>query len=396
MRLPSALLLSLFLLQPLSGIRAMAQTPATRSSALAAESSGNLDRALELWTAFVKAHPHNAEAWAHMGLIEAYSSHYDQAIAHDQKALALDPKQSDTRMNLGLAQFKSGHMADAITSFTPLLAAVPANSPEAQRLATLLAMAHYGLGQYDQAVPLLRRVTSLDPTNLPYRMLLDQSCLWARQYQCVLDVYKEILNLGADSAEADMLAGEAYDEMHNSDGAIRQFRAAIAKNPNQPMAHFALAYMLWRTKQFPEAEQEFSAELANFPAMAEALALLADCRIQLTHPAGAEALLRKALALNNNLERAHLDLGILLSDADDKSPATHELETAMHLDPNDVEAHWHLAKLYQATGRHDDAKRELVITQQLHKQANDTIFAHLHSAQDKGPDGNLIAPPPAQ
>ncbi len=88
-------------------------------------------------------------------------------------------------------------------------------------------------------------------------MLLAHSCLSAKQYQCVLDVYHEILLLNAESAEADMLAGEALDEMKNTAGAIEQFRAAVKADPREPNVHFGLGYLLWTQNQFDEAAKEF-------------------------------------------------------------------------------------------------------------------------------------------
>ena len=101
-----------------------------------------------------------------------------------------------------------------------LLKSEPASSPEAQRLTTLLGIAHYGLGEYAAAVPYLKTAAADDPQNLPFRLLLAHSCLSSQQFQCVLDVYHEILTLNAESAEADMLAGEALDEMKDNAGAI--------------------------------------------------------------------------------------------------------------------------------------------------------------------------------
>ena len=40
--------------------------------------------------------------------------------------------------------------------------------------------------------------------------------------------------MNAESAEADMLAGEALDEMNDHAGATQQFRAAVKANPQEP------------------------------------------------------------------------------------------------------------------------------------------------------------------
>src|SRR5207302_4982066 len=133
-----------------------------------------------------------------------------------------------------------------------------------------------------------------EPQNLPFRLMLAHSCLAAKQYQCVLDVYHEILMLNAESAEADMLAGEALDEMQDHAGATQQFRAAVKANPKEPNVHFGLGYLLWTQGQYEQATQEFQAELANVPDHLQALMYLADTNIKMDHLDIAGPLLKKA------------------------------------------------------------------------------------------------------
>ncbi len=212
-----------------------------------------------------KTQPSNAEAYAHLGFIEARQEHYKQAAPFYRKALALDPAMPGLRLNLGLALFKGGELNEAIQIFLPLLKSEPPSSPDAQRLTALVGIADYGIGQYAAAIPYLEAAAANDRQNLQFRLLLAQSCLFSRQFQCVLDTYHEILALNAESAEADMLAGEAEDEMHNPAAAIEQFRAAVKTDPREPNVHFGLGYLLWTQNQFEEAAEQFQAELANVP-----------------------------------------------------------------------------------------------------------------------------------
>lgn len=381
----SGLLLALLLWGGTPGICAQSASLHAAQDARAYEQSGDLQSASAAWHELLTAHPRNAEALAHLGMIAAHEEHYTEAIVFYRKSLAADPAQQGVRLNLGLAQFKSGALKDAVATFSELEKKLPAHSPETMRVTTLLAMAHYGLGEYGAAVPYLRKITEADPQNLPYRMLLDQSCLWSKQYKCVLDVYKEILSLNAESAEADMLAGEAYDEEHNIEDATRQFRAAAKLNPHQPLVHFGLGYLLWRQKQYAEAASEFATELDAMPQNADALALLGDCTMQMGHPDQAMPLLESAVHLNAQLERPHMDLALLYIEQKKNADALRELLESARIAPGDVEVHWHLARLYQSLGRRDEAKAEFAKTQSLHKAENDSIVAHMHAAQDKGP-----------
>ncbi|MFZ0747430.1 MAG: tetratricopeptide repeat protein [Terracidiphilus sp.] len=355
-----------------------------RQTAIVSEQKGDNTAAETAWRALLKVHPADAEAYAHLGLLAAREERYTEAVPLYRKALALNPKLPGVRLDLGLSEFKSGDLKAAIQTFTPLLKSEPAASPEALRLTTLIGLAHYGLGEYAAAVPFMKAATEHDPQNLPFRLVLAHSCLWAKQYQCVLDVYHQILMLNAESAEADMLAGEAYDEMKNDAGATQQFRAAVKADPRLPNVHFGLGYLLWRLMQYDEAAQQFKAELANDPEHAQALTYLADSEIRMNHPEAAPPLLEKAIRIDSSIALAHLDLGIVYDDGGRKVEALRELKTAEKLNPNDVNIHWRLARFYLAEGKKDEAKVEFDKTRNLQKAADETIFIKLKKAQDKG------------
>jgi tetratricopeptide (TPR) repeat protein len=354
-----------------------------RQAAIASEQQGRYLEAEAAWRAVLESQPTNAEAYAHLGLLEAQQGHYKEAVPLYRKAIELNPSMQGLQLNLGLSLFKSGAMKEAADTFAPMLKDQPPSSPEALRLTTLIGLAYYGSGDYAAAVPFLEQATAADPQNLPFRLALAHSCLWSKQYQCVLDVYHQILTLNAESAEADMLAGEALDEMKDKAGATQQFRAAVKADPKEPNVHFGLGYLLWGLLQLDEAAQEFQAELDNNPDHAQALTYLADCQMKLNKPGGAIALLERAIQIDPSIGLAHLDLGILLGNAGRTDEALRELKIAVNLNPDDESVHWQLARFYQATGRRDEAKAEFEKTKSLQKASDQTIMRKLHEAKAK-------------
>jgi tetratricopeptide (TPR) repeat protein len=372
-------------------------TPADtrRQAALALEQQGNLADAESAWQLLLKSHPTDAEAYAHLGFLEARQEHYKKAVSFYRKALALNPSMPGLRLNLGLSLFKGGELKEAIQVFQPLQKTESRNSPEALRLRTLIGLAHYGLGDYAAAIPYLKEATASDSQNLPFRLALAHSCLWSKQYQCVLDVYHEIVTLNAESAEADMLAGEAYDEMKNDAGAIEQFKAAVKADPKLPNVHFGYGYLLWRQLKYEEAESEFKAEIANTPEHASALAYLGDTEIHLGRPEDAPPFLLQAIQIEPTLALAHLDLGIVYSDQGRKDDALRELLVAAKLSPDDQNVHWRLGRFYQMVGKKVEAKAEFDKTRNLQKAADQTVFRELHQAQSKGPAPHQNAGSPA-
>jgi len=351
-----------------------------RHSAIALEQSGNDSDAEIAWRAVLRLRAANSEAYAHIGFLEARQQRYKDAVISYRKALALGPAIPGIHLNLGLALFKSAELKQAIQEFRPLLERQSRESPEGQRLVILIGMAHYGLREYGEASPYLKEAASQDHQNLQLRLALAHSCIWSEQYQCVLDAFHEILMLNAESAEADMLAGEALDEMKQYDDAILQFRAAVKVDPSEPDVHFGLGYLLWTQRQYEEAAREFQAELASNPKHVQALAYLADADMQLNHSELAVPLLETVQKLDPNLPLGHLDLGILYADAGRQLDALRELSVAAKLAPEDVNVHWRLGRLLRAMGKLDDAKSEFEKASNLNKATDDALLKKMNGA----------------
>lgn len=358
-----------------------------RQAALTLEEQGKTAEAEAAWKTYLKSHTGSPEPYAHIALLEARQEHYKEAIPLYRKALAMNPNVPGLRLNFGLALFKAGDMKAAIPEFVRSLKTTPADSPEAQRLNILIGMAHYGLAEYAQAIPYLKPATARDSQSLPLRLALAHSCLWSKQYQCVMDVYHEILELNSESAEADMIAGEALDEMKDSEGATKMFRAAIKANPKEANVHFGLGYLLWTQKNYPEAATELKAELENDPDHVQAMLYLADIDVKRNQPDNAKPLLERVVKLDPGLALAHLDLGILYSDGGLNDDALRELALAAKLDPNDVDVHWRLGRLYRTLGKKEEAKVEFDKASSLNKAANDDLLKKIANGSTRQREG---------
>jgi tetratricopeptide (TPR) repeat protein len=375
------------------------QTAATAASerqiAIGAERQGNYVEAETAWRAFLKVRPGSAEPYAHLGFLEARQERYKQAVPLYRKALALDPTMPGLRLNLGLSLFKSGAMKEAVQTLKPLLIERPLSASKEQQLNVLIGMSYYGLGEYESAIPYLKEATTHDTESLWLRMALAQSYLVSKQFPCVLDVYREIIALNAESAEADMLAGQALDEMRDHTGAIREFQAATKADPKMPNVHFALGYVLWAQNQIEEAAKEFSAELGNTPDHPQALIYLADVNIKLGDTAVALTLLEKAIRIDPRIALGHLDLGIVYASLGRRTEALREMKIAEEQSPNDQNVHWRLGRFYQEVGKKLEAKAEFDKTHNLQKTSDETVFKKLSEAQAKRQPADQVQSVPA-
>ena len=338
--------------------------------AFSLEREGKLAEAESAWSALAKQYPTSAEPLAHIGLIESKQEHYAEAIKFYKQAMALNPQMPGLQLNLGLAFFKAGDYKQAIAELDPLVKAQPDN----QQLVILVGMSHYGLEQFSEASPLLKQASDRDPANLTLLLTLAHSCLLSHQYPCVIDAYHRLVALNAESAEADMLVGEALDEMKDHEGAIREFRAAVATNPKEPNVHFGLGYLLWTKGHDPEAVQEFEAEIANDPRHVQAMLYLADTKIRMNKMDDARPLLEQIQKMDPDIAMQHLDLGIVYADEGRKQDARTEFETAVKIAPTNVNAHYRLARLYRTMGMTAEAKAEFDKASSLNKAEDDRLL----------------------
>jgi tetratricopeptide (TPR) repeat protein len=377
----------------------LGQTPAApnpaRQNALNLEQQGRIPEAEAAWRTILKSQPSNPEPYAQLGLLEARQQHYKEAIPLYHKALLLNPAVPSVRRDLGLAYFKSGDLHGAIREFSIVLKSQPGDF----QLITLIGMAHYGLAEYKEAVPFLKDAAAVDKQSLPLRLALAHSCLWSKQYQCVMETYHEILALNADSAEADMIAGEALDEMKDNAGSTELFREAVKANPKEPNVHFGLGYLLWTQKQYPEAAGEFKAELANDPNHVQAMEYLADADIQMNQLDAARPLLEGVVKINPALPLVHLDLGIIYTENGEKENALREFLATEKLTPNDVDVHWRLGRLYRTMGKTTEARAEFDKAAELNKAHDDEEHRKIANGHPRPPETPAPAPgttPPNQ
>ena len=356
-----------------SSIPAWSQTD-TGQAAVALEQRGQTAEAETAWKELSKAHPADPLPFAHLGLLEARQEHFPEAIAYYRRAMALNPGLPGLHLNLGLAYFKDGQYKLAIQTFTPLLKGGAQSAEETQRLNVLIGMSYYGLGQYASAAPYLKTASVQDAENLPLLLSLAHSCLLSKQYPCVLDTFHRMVALNAESAEADMLVGEALDEMKDRIGATREFRAAILANPKEPNVHFGLGYLLWMQGETAEAAQQFQAELNNDPEHMQAMLYLADSEIQMNQMEDARPLLEKLVKINPASPMGHVDLGIAYTEAGRTQDALGEFKTAIALKPDDVNAHWRLGRLYRSMGKTAEANVEFDKSKSLNKAADEGLL----------------------
>jgi tetratricopeptide (TPR) repeat protein len=350
--------------------------PVSPEQARALEQRGDWVAAAAAWQALAEASPADYRLWTDLGVALAHQQRYTEAVAAYRKALHLQPSATATQMDLGIAYFKQGDFAHAAAAFQS-----PAKIPGNTQAEILLALSLYGAHEYQAAIPHLEKLAAASPDNSELLEALAESYLYTRRFAKAKAEFEIMLRRNPDSPGVHMLLAQADDSLNHTAGAVAELRAALSHG-YLPNAHFAIGYIAWRDKRYDEAASEFRLELASSPRHAQALAYLGDVLLR-SHDPSARLMLEQAAALDDSIPIAHLDLGILDAAARENASARKQFQRAIALAPDDADAHYRLARLYQAEGRTDDAKAELAVVTKLHEARHENLIEKI-----SGPHAN--------
>jgi len=158
------------------------------------------------------------------------------------------------------------------------------------------------------------------------------------------------------------LFNQAFDQMEQrqTNDAIATFHQVLQHDPNDPIAHYALATALTQNNQEREAVEEYRKACTLNPNPPSAwFDHLAVSQANTGDPQGAIESWRRALAIDPSDAGAEMDLGSVLFEQGQPIEGEEHLRQAVKLAPAFAEAHYRLGFEMGKTGRMDEAVKEL-------------------------------------
>jgi Tfp pilus assembly protein PilF len=337
------------------------------------------------------------------------SSHSEEAKIHEQRAhkllnekkpelaakefaavLAADPNNLDAQGNLGVLLYFQGKFADA----EPHLRAAVEQQPSLTKIRALLGLCERRMGKTDAAHNDLEAVVGqLEDASIRIEVGLelieidtasgdlaraaavvetlrqkaptDPRVLYAA-YRIHTDLAGEaLLGLSVAAPESgQMYQAIAHELVRQRDmnGAIVDFRKALAANPNLPGIHYELAEALHASpdlKLRAEAEEQYRLAVAANSSDEKAVTRLADLALDKGDLDGASSLYKQAVTLAPNDADALIGLARVYTEKNDPQSALPLLERVVAADSSNVQAHYRLSVVYRKLKRPEDAKRQL-------------------------------------
>ena len=168
-------------------------------------------------------------------------------------------------------------------------------------------------------------------------------------------IYRQILDIEPDHADANHLLGVIADQVGRHEIAVQLISKAIKKNPIDAAYHCNLGNALHELGRLDEAVASYRKALGINPDYAEAHSNLGNTLHEQGRLDEAVASYRKTLAIKPDLAGAHSNLGNAFTDLGRLDDAVASYHKALALAPNFPEAHSNLGTALKELGRFEDA-----------------------------------------
>jgi tetratricopeptide (TPR) repeat protein len=304
--------------------------------------------------------PNNVEACANLGVLLFFRGEYADAVPQLQMAINIQANLWKVRSLLGLAK---EHTADLAGARKDLEASFPMIEERELKIEVGLDLAglYTESGELDKAANLASQLKTAYP---------DAPEVLYAAYRTYADLSGEsMLSLSLvapDSAQMHQLLAHEETREGNTNGAIAQYRKAIAIDPHLPGVHLEVAELL-RTSQVPavkkEAEQEYRAAVRENPQDVRAICALAEIAETKGDTQQAFEDYSRSVALQPGDANGKLGLAKVLIEMNQPDKALPLLEASTQLEPTNATVHYRLATIYKKMNRMDDARREVELYQ---------------------------------
>ena len=297
---------------------------------------------------------------------EAVSGQFLAALGHYQEAERWDAKIPGLYKNLGLSAFRADNFPEAIRALSKALEENSADAP----VRGLLGMAYFGTEKYAEAAK------TFAPLGVPGMQDSTVGYAWAvsvartgelKQSSEVLAQYEK----GNLSPETLLLVGQLWIEIGDYARSVAVLHRALQGDPSLPKAHYFSGQADILSEHWPEAAEEFDAELALVPTDPDAKFNLGFVYLQQSKIDDAVGLFRQVLVLHPDHAKSQYELGKILLDRGQIKEAIDHLEAAARLSPQTDYVHYQLQAAYRKESRIADADRELELYKELKSKSRE-------------------------
>jgi Flp pilus assembly protein TadD len=203
----------------------------------------------------------------------------------------------------------------------------------------------------------LQRALALNPDDMEVLVALAEGYVKTHRSSLAEKHLQHALELEPDNVNVMLGLAEVYVNRGYPAKSVTILRKLLSISPDHFRARLLLGHALIADARMAEAEPELLQCREMRPDHPDPLVGLAACAVERGDAEKAHQLLSQALDLNRNSTRTLNEIGNLQLHQGHYELAVPMFEQVLRSDPNDKQAHLHLAMIYRRTGKMDLAKQ---------------------------------------
>lgn len=190
-------------------------------------------------------------------------------------------------------------------------------------------------------------------------MALFDSGKFAQNADALASVYQNVQGQRAQLAQYAIQKAAGYMQGNKNDEAIKEFKKALAFDPQNATAHTYIGKIYQSQGKTAEAIKEFKTVVQNDRTSVTARNNLGNAYLQDKQYANAEKEFKSAARMDPINPLADYTLGILYTQTDRFGEAETQFNKVAKVSPRDGNVYYALGALYNKTGRPEDAVKNL-------------------------------------
>ena len=288
--------------------------------------AGRYQRVLQIVDPLLQEYPRSQSSHLLRALALDELGRWDEAQRSYEAAQRIAPKDPQIDARFGMHFVRRERWAEAIPHLERSLAA----GEEALSL-FYLSQAYFHAQNKGKALDAIERCAKLAPDNPTMLLKLGEYRAQMGKHSPALEALLKVQTLQPDTPGLDLALGNTYLSLLEVENARAALERALKKDPRNPAVISTLANACAKARDHAAARQYY----------------------------------QQLLDLGYADAEYHLGLGAALLGLGENEAAIVQLNEAIALKPRLEEAHFHLARAYQAAGHAEESKRELGVFRAL-------------------------------
>lgn len=321
------------------------------SKALRELLSGNLEKAVELYTEAIALAPGNADYYNRRSVVLYKMRRYEDTLRDDTKAIELDPSNPDYYYSRGLTFHEMKHYKEAFRDKSKAIEMDP-SKPEYYYSRNIT---RYEMKEYDGALQDVNKAIEMDPSKPDYYYSRGITFHVMKRYEDALRDKSKAIELDPSKPDYYSSRSNTLHSMGRYEEALQDDTKSIELDPSKPKYYYSRSITLHAIKRYEDALKDKSRAIELDPSNADyyysrGLTLHAMKRYE-------EALqdTTKAIELDPSKSDYYYSRGITFHEMKHYEEALRDKSKAIELDPSKPDYHSSLSVTLHEMGQYEEA-----------------------------------------